>query len=74
MEVDGKLLIYEKLLNPTSTFLSIIELNILSGNSWGKNSGEKDGCLGCGQAQEEFYGCADIAIGHPEVTPAPHNK
>ncbi|XP_059147506.1 uncharacterized protein LOC131935159 [Physella acuta] len=36
-----------------------------AGNSWGT---DKNGvsCIGCGD-QEQFYGCADIAIGHDDV-------
>ena len=33
---------------------------ILTGNSWGTNDDGRS-CVGCG-AQEEFYGCADVAI------------
>ncbi|KAK6168959.1 hypothetical protein SNE40_020105 [Patella caerulea] len=36
-----------------------------SGNSWGTcNNGQ--GGIGCG-AQEQFYGCADVAIGYDEI-------
>jgi hypothetical protein len=31
-----------------------------TGNSWGSSNGKS--CLGCGRVNEEFYGCADIAI------------
>jgi len=31
-----------------------------TGNSWGVSNGKA--CLGCGKENEEFYGCADIAI------------
>ena len=34
----------------------------LSGNSWGVDE-YGAGCVGCGP-QEQFYGCADIAIGN----------
>lgn len=34
-----------------------------TGNSWGSLNGR--GCLGCGIANEEFYGCSDIAILSP---------
>lgn len=37
-----------------------------AGNSWGADSGGGRGCLGCGN-QEQFYGCADIAIGHDDI-------
>ncbi|XP_041363554.1 uncharacterized protein LOC121379135 [Gigantopelta aegis] len=36
-----------------------------AGNSWGTNP-DGTSCIGCGK-QEQFYGCADIAIGHDEV-------
>jgi len=36
-----------------------------AGNSWGEDPDGK-GCIGCGN-QEQFYGCADVAVGHPEV-------
>ena len=45
-------------------------------NNFGTDSSGKS-CLGCGQVQEEFYGCSDIAIGAsgttapPPVTPPP---
>ncbi len=32
-----------------------------TGNSWGVENEDKQ-CTGCGKVQEEFYGCADIAI------------
>ena len=34
---------------------------IIAGNSWGCDRTTGDCCTGCGQ-QEEFYGCADVAI------------
>ena len=34
---------------------------MISGNSWGVDKLGR-GCVGCGP-QEQFYGCADIAIG-----------
>ncbi|RUS72508.1 hypothetical protein EGW08_019736 [Elysia chlorotica] len=36
-----------------------------AGNSWGISQDGRQ-CVGCGN-QEQFYGCADIAIGHKEV-------
>lgn len=36
------------------------------GNSWGVDLYTGEGCIGCG-AQEQFYACADIAIGHDEI-------
>lgn len=36
-----------------------------AGNSWGVDSSGR-GCLGCGN-QEQFYGCADIAIGYDDI-------
>ncbi|KAK3106161.1 hypothetical protein FSP39_014004, partial [Pinctada imbricata] len=37
-----------------------------TGNSWGVDPVTKRGCVGCGN-QEQFYGCADIAIGHDDI-------
>lgn len=37
-----------------------------AGNSWGRDTITGEQCLGCGN-QEQFYGCADIAIGHPDI-------
>jgi len=37
-----------------------------AGHSWGRDENGKS-CLGCG-AQEEFYGCADIAIVSPPAS------
>ncbi|OWF51842.1 hypothetical protein KP79_PYT05652 [Mizuhopecten yessoensis] len=37
-----------------------------AGNSWGRDSNTGEQCLGCGN-QEQFYGCADIAIGHTDI-------
>lgn len=34
---------------------------VVTGNSWGYESGSDFGCVGCGN-QEQFYACADIAI------------
>ena len=42
-----------------------------AGNSWGVDSSGR-GCLGCGN-QEQFYGCADIAIGYDDIMIPPHN-
>ena len=32
------------------------------GNSWGLDAETGQGCVGCGH-QEQFYACADVAIG-----------
>lgn len=40
-----------------------------TGNNWGRDSNGTT-CLGCG-AQEEFYGCADIAIVNSTQRPPP---
>ena len=40
----------------------------LSANSWGRDPDDGRECVGCGP-QEQFYGCADIAIGEVGVTP-----
>lgn len=37
-----------------------------AGNSWGTDKLTGRGCVGCGN-QEQFYGCADIAIGYDDV-------
>lgn len=38
-----------------------------TGNSWGvSNTGRA--CLGCGEKNEEFYGCSDIAIVNESMT------
>lgn len=37
-----------------------------AGNSWGVDANTGRGCIGCGN-QEQFYGCADIAIGHADI-------
>ncbi|PVD39241.1 hypothetical protein C0Q70_01869 [Pomacea canaliculata] len=37
-----------------------------AGNSWGKDPVTGKECVGCGP-QEQFYGCADVAIGHKEM-------
>jgi hypothetical protein len=44
-----------------------------TGNSWGV-SATGPGCLGCGDVQEEFYGCSDVTItnnGSSVVTSSP---
>ena len=43
-----------------------------AGNSWGVDANTGRGCLGCGN-QEQFYGCADIAIGYDDIMIPPHN-
>ena len=43
-----------------------------AGNSWGTDKITGRGCVGCGD-QEQFYGCADIAIGHEEIEIPAHN-
>lgn len=40
------------------------------GNTWGIDPDTGRGCTGCGY-QEEFYGCADISIGHGNEPPIP---
>lgn len=42
-----------------------------AGNSWGTDPVSGRGCLGCGQ-QEQFYGCADIAIGYDDIAIESH--
>ena len=47
-------------------FFAFAQLNwpwvLIPGNSWGIDKDTGIGCLGCGDEQEEFYGCADITI------------
>jgi hypothetical protein len=43
-----------------------------TGNSWGVSKGK--GCLGCGRENEEFYGCADVAITKTGETTVPSGK
>lgn len=42
-----------------------------AGNSWGVDSVTGRGCVGCGN-QEQFYGCADIAIGYDDIKISAH--
>jgi len=42
-----------------------------AGNNWGRDANGAT-CIGCG-AQEEFYGCADIAIVNTTTQPSPHS-
>lgn len=42
-----------------------------AGNSWGTDKITGRGCVGCGN-QEQFYGCADIAIGHDDIRISSH--
>ena len=50
----------------------VLQWKYNAGNSWGVDPGTGRGCLGCGN-QEQFYGCADIAIGYDDVMIPPHN-
>ncbi|CAG5117041.1 unnamed protein product [Candidula unifasciata] len=43
----------------------MLQWKYTAGNSWGANP-DGTGCIGCGN-QEQFYGCADVAIGHKDV-------
>jgi hypothetical protein len=38
----------------------VFQWKYITGNSWGVTNGK--GCVGCGEKNEEFYGCSDIAI------------
>ncbi|XP_070186156.1 uncharacterized protein [Littorina saxatilis] len=52
----------------------VLQWKYNAGNSWGVDPDTKEGCIGCGP-QEQFYGCADVAIGHDEiVTGVPPEK
>ena len=44
----------------------VLQWKYNAGNSWGVDPVTKQGCIGCGP-QEQFYGCADVAIGHDET-------
>ncbi|XP_076458575.1 uncharacterized protein LOC143292274 [Babylonia areolata] len=44
----------------------VLQWKYNAGNSWGVDRLTHTGCVGCGP-QEQFYGCADVAIGHDEV-------
>ncbi|KAL5018830.1 hypothetical protein ScPMuIL_004552 [Solemya velum] len=44
----------------------VLQWRYNAGNSWGVDPITKHGCIGCGP-QEQFYGCADIVIGHYDV-------
>lgn len=46
----------------------VLQWKYNTGNSWGKDPVTGESCLGCGP-QEQFYACADIAIGSLGVTP-----
>lgn len=44
----------------------VLQWKYNTGNSWGTDFVTGEGCIGCG-AQEQFYACADVAIGHDDV-------
>ena len=44
----------------------VFQWKYVTGNSWGNHLGKE--CLGCGQENEEFYGCADVAIVEEEIS------
>lgn len=46
----------------------VLQWKYNTGNSWGVDPTTNRGCIGCGN-QEQFYGCADIAIGHTDIEP-----
>ena len=50
----------------------VIQWKYNTGNSWGVDPDGR-GCVGCGP-QEQFYGCADIAIGHDDVAMGKPNE
>ncbi|XP_052820506.1 uncharacterized protein LOC128246356 [Mya arenaria] len=47
----------------------VLQWKYNAGNSWGTDAKTGRGCIGCGN-QEQFYGCADIAIGYEVEIPA----
>ncbi|XP_045162968.2 uncharacterized protein LOC123527523 isoform X2 [Mercenaria mercenaria] len=60
-----------KLPDGLSCSACVLQWKYNTGNSWGKDEKGK-GCIGCGP-QEQFYGCADIAIGADDIEiPAPN--
>lgn len=46
----------------------VLQWKYNTGNSWGVDKTTNKGCIGCGN-QEQFYGCADIAIGYTDIEP-----
>lgn len=44
----------------------VLQWKYNAGNSWGTDPKTGQGCIGCGN-QEQFYGCADVAIGREDV-------
>ena len=50
----------------------VLQWKYNAGNSWGTDPVSGRGCIGCGN-QEQFYGCADIAIGYDDIMIPPHN-
>ena len=50
----------------------VLQWKYNAGNSWGTDPASGHGCMGCGN-QEQFYGCADIAIGYDDIMIPPHN-
>ncbi|KAK3592827.1 hypothetical protein CHS0354_019055 [Potamilus streckersoni] len=42
-----------------------------AGNSWGTDPKTGQSCVGCGR-QEQFYGCADVAIGYDDIEIGKH--
>lgn len=51
----------------------VLQWKYNAGNSWGTDPVTGRGCVGCGN-QEQFYGCADIAIGYDDVKISPHRE
>ena len=66
MKVDLKLPANLKCIN------CVLQWKYNAGNSWGTDPVSGRGCIGCGN-QEQFYGCADIAIGYDDIMIPPHN-
>ncbi|XP_076454171.1 uncharacterized protein LOC143289153 [Babylonia areolata] len=61
--------IYLKLRLPDDVKCSacVLQWKYNAGNSWGTNLDTGESCIGCGP-QEQFYACADVAIGREEVS------
>ncbi len=44
----------------------VFQWKYITGNNWGSSNGRS--CVGCGDKNEEFYGCSDIAIRNENET------
>ncbi|ESO89174.1 hypothetical protein LOTGIDRAFT_183168 [Lottia gigantea] len=62
---NGNVTVKLKLPKDVKCTACVFQWKYNSGNSWGTCKNGQGG-IGCG-AQEQFYGCADIAIGYPDI-------